>query len=189
LLTFCLFLLGWLIIKGYYVPIYNFNLFFSSNIDLYKQILKNTPWNGINKIKKHKSLDSFNCSKSSNFSEWYKLWWGSSGVYKITFLHFKLFTYYGSSTNLGQRVRSHYYDGKNKTNFLGLFIKLFGINNFSFTIIETCSDSELKNRENWYLKTFKPLLNMKTVSNTQPNKSFKKSKIKISLSKKENKIF
>ena len=122
MLIFSLFLLGWLIISDYYMPNYNFNYLFASNIEIYKLILRDTPWNEIIRFKKHKSLDSFNCSKLSNFSKWSRSWLGSAGIYKITFLYFKMFTYYGSSSNLGLRVRSHYYNGKNKSNFLGLFL-------------------------------------------------------------------
>lgn len=90
-------------------------------------ILKNTPWEIINRFKKHKSLDSFNCATNniSDFAAFYKKWWGVACIYKITFLYFKLFTYYGSSANLGQRIKYHYYNGKNQNTFLGFFYSLF----------------------------------------------------------------
>lgn len=45
-------------------------------------------------------------------------------------------------------------------NFLGLFLKRFGWKNFSFTIIEVFSPSKRQVRENWYLKKYRPLLNI-----------------------------
>lgn len=82
-----------------------------------------------------------------------------AGVYKITFLPFRLFTYYGSSINLGQRLKYHFYNTSKQTNILALFIKSFGWSCFSITIVEVCSPEESRVRESWYLTTFKPLLN------------------------------
>lgn len=49
-----------------------------------------------------------------------------SGIYKITYLPNKLFTYYGSSQNIGARFKYHYYLGKIQNNNLGLFLNTFG---------------------------------------------------------------
>lgn len=100
-----------------------------------------------------------------------------SGIYKITFTPLKLFSYYGSSKNLGERLKNHYYNGKNQNTFLGLLIFLFGWKNFTVTIIETCPIKYLKERENWYLKTFNPLLNILTNSYSNAQKSYIVSKI------------
>ena len=80
----------------------------------------------------------------------------------------KLFTYYGSSKNIGARFKYHYYNGKNKNNLLGLFLKVFDWSNFSFTLIEQCSENKLRIRENWYLDIYKPLLNYLTHSYRDP---------------------
>lgn len=74
-----------------------------------------------------------------------------------------MFTYYGSSKNLGERFKYHYFNGPKQKNFLGLFLSVFKWNYFSITIVEVVSSSEtnfLRKRENWYLNRFKPLLNV-----------------------------
>lgn len=158
-------------------------ILFTSSKELYSFILKNSSWDKRVKFKKHKALDSFNCSKSNNISLFYQKWWNKSGIYKITFLGFRIFNYYGSSSNLGQRIKYHFYNGKHQKTYLGLFIEFFGIDKFSFTILETCSKSELKVREDWYLDKFKPLLNMLIASYT-PNETYKVSELtKLKISK------
>ncbi|WP_460624620.1 hypothetical protein [Isoptericola nanjingensis] len=83
----------------------------------------------------------------------------------MTFLPFRLFTYYGSSVNMGQRIKYHYYNTPKGNNFLALFLKTFGWHNFSITVVETCSREQIVARENWYLYTFKPLLNVIMTAN------------------------
>ena len=46
------------------------------------------------------------------------------GIYKITFLPLRLFSYYGSSLDLGARFKYHYYNGPKQSNFLGLVLKM-----------------------------------------------------------------
>jgi len=70
-------------------------------------------------------------------------WNGVSGIYKITFLPFRLFTYYGSSSDLGLRFKYHYYNGAKQRNFLGFFLKTFGWTNFAITVIEVCPKDKL----------------------------------------------
>lgn len=91
-------------------------------------------------------------------------WKGISGIYKITFLPFRMFTYYGSTKDFAQRLKYHYYNGPKQNNFLGLFLSVFGWSCFSITIVEVCSISDLAPRENWYLTHFKPLLNSAMVA-------------------------
>ena len=82
-----------------------------------------------NTSKKHISTD--HCRDIPNNILSFKNKWNRvSGIYKITFLPFRLFTYYGSSplsptvrTDLGMRFKYHYYNGAKQRNFLGLFIK------------------------------------------------------------------
>ncbi len=117
----------------------------------------------------------------SDFSKKFK---GVSGIYKITFTPLKLFSYYGSSKNIGQRLKYHYYNGKNQNTFLGLLIYIFGWKFFTVTVIETCTINSIKEREDWYLKTFKPLLNILTETYTNAQNKFVVSNItkaKISL--------
>ena len=70
-------------------------------------------------------------------------WNGVSGIYKITFLPFRLFTYYGSSSNLGMRFKYHYFNGPKLRNYLGFFLKTFGWTNFAITVIEVCPKDKL----------------------------------------------
>jgi group I intron endonuclease len=91
---------------------------------------------------------------------------------KITFLPFRLFTYYGSSSNLGMRFKYHYFNGAKKGNFLGIFLSVFGWSNFSITVIETnpraVAAKQLATRENWYLSRYHPLLNVLISSSNYP---------------------
>nr|NP_150363.1 orf212 [Rhizophydium sp. 136]AAK84293.1 orf212 [Rhizophydium sp. 136] len=85
-----------------------------------------------------------------------------SGIYKITYLPIKSFFYIGSSKNLGKRFKYHYYITKKSSTFLGLFLAIFGRENFSITVIEVCNKDKLESRENYYFKIFHPLLNILT---------------------------
>lgn len=147
-------------------------------IEIYNFIIKNKSWTKINRFKKHISVD--HCKKFYlSQIEFRKKWLGVSGIYNITLLRtpLNLFSYYGSSKNLGERLKIHYYNGKNQNTFLGLLIFLFGCKYFTVTIIETCPIKYLKERENWYLKTFNPLFNILTNSYSNAQKSYIVSKI------------
>lgn len=131
--------------------------------------MKNHSWTYVEKFKKHISVD--HCRDMIKYHSVYqKKWKNISGIYKITYLPNKLFTYYGSSKNIGARLKYHYYLGKNQNNYLGLFLNTFGWSSFSFTLIKQCSEDELKTREDWYLYRFKPLLNYLTFSYRDPRK-------------------
>lgn len=150
--------------------------------ELIKFILKNHSWTYVEKFKKHISVD--HCRDMIKYHSVYQNKWKNiSGIYKITYLPNKLFTYYGSSKNIvpsatplrfwwgvaeGARLKYHYYLGKIQNNYLGLFLNTFGWSSFSFTLIEQCSEYELKTREDWYLHRFKPLLNYLTFSYRDP---------------------
>jgi hypothetical protein len=94
-------------------------------------------WPQIERFKKHKALA--HCRDvPNNILSFRQAWKGVSGIYKITFLPFRLFSYYGSSVDLGARFKYHYYNGPKQNNFLGLFLKVFGWSFFSITVVETC---------------------------------------------------
>jgi group I intron endonuclease len=134
---------------------------------LYQHILKYTPWPSVKRYKKHKAVA--HCQDVSNeILKFQKAWTGVSGIYKITFLSFRLFTYYGCSTNLGLRFKYHYFNGPKQNTFLGLFFKVFGWSNFSITVVEICSRENLYKRENWYLGKYQPLLNVLMTNNADP---------------------
>jgi hypothetical protein len=81
---------------------------------------------------------------------------------------------------MGQLTRAD--NGPKQNNFLGLFLKVFGWSFFSITVVEPCSRDQLRVRENWYLSTFKPLLNILMVASSDPRVpcvlSFLKNNIK-----------
>lgn len=152
---------------------------------LYHHIFKFMSWPNIVRYKKHKGIS--HCSDiPKNITAFRKTWLGISGIYKITFLPFRLFTYYGSSSNLGMRFKYHYFNGAKKRNFLGIFLNVFGWSNFSITVVETCSLAKLATRENWYLSRYQPLLNVLMSSSNNHKDStnlslLTRSKISVSL--------
>lgn len=126
---------------------------------LYHHILRYTSWPHIQRFKKHKAVA--HCTNvPDNLACFRRTWNGVSGIYKITFLPFRMFTYYGSSSNLGMRFKYHYFNGAKQGNFLGLFLRVFGWTKFSITLVELCSREDLFVRETWYLSRFQPLLNV-----------------------------
>lgn len=137
---------------------------------MYRHIIKFMSWAGVQRFKKHKAIA--HCGNVPNDLLAFRTKWrGVSGIYKITFLPFRMFTYYGSSVDLGMRFKYHYFNGPKQGNFLGLFLKTFGWSNFSITVVETCPRDVLLKRENWYLTTFQPLLNV-LMSNTEDPRVF-----------------
>jgi hypothetical protein len=73
-------------------------------------VIKNHSWSYLEKNKKHKSRD--HCKDFMPLHSVYqKKWKNISGIYKITYLPNRLFTYYGSSKNIGQRIKYHFYNG------------------------------------------------------------------------------
>ena len=83
------------------------------------------------------------------------------GIYKITNKINNL-SYIGQSTQIEQRFREHkksynWYREKNKRLYKD--IVEYGINNFSFEILEECSIEKLNDREQYYIKYY----------NTYPN--------------------
>jgi len=152
---------------------------------LYHHIFKFMSWPNIVRYKKHKGIS--HCSDiPKNITAFRKTWLGISGINKITFLPFRLFTYYGSSSNLGMRFKYHYFNGAKKRNFLGIFLNVFGWSNFSITVVETCSLAKLATRENWYLSRYQPLLNVLMSSSNNHKDStnlslLTRSKISVSL--------
>lgn len=138
----------------------------SRTVKLYNFIITNKPWPSIMKFKKHTYVDHCQNFKDHNLA-FRKKWSGSSGIYKITFLPCRLFTYYGSSVDLGSRFKYHYHNTKFEPTFLSVFLAVFGWSCFSVTVVELCDRSNLRRREDWYLTTFQPLLNMLTLSHAR----------------------
>lgn len=155
---------------------------------LYRHIIRFKSWPIIIHFKKHKAID--HCQNVPIDLLRFRIKWnGVRGIYKITFLPFRLFTYYGSSVNLGQRFKYHYFITPKSNNFLGLFIKVFGWSCFSITVIETCTVSALRERENWYLSIFCPLLNVMIIAygpRQTTLSNLTRSKISISLTNRKD---
>lgn len=65
--------------------------------------------------------------------------------------------YIGRTKNFKKRLNAHL---NSKLNYkLYLFANLLGWSNFNFSIIEICDFSIQKERENFYLKKYLPILN------------------------------
>lgn len=119
----------------------HFTKFHKSNIKLLKSkyngnllnfILYNHSWPYVEKFKKHRKIDHCN-NFLDNHTFYQNKLQNVSGIYKITYLSNRLFTYYGSSLNIGNRIKYHYYNGGKQKNFLGLFISTFNWSSFSIT--------------------------------------------------------
>lgn len=152
---------------------------------LYNHVLRFKSWPLVVWFKKHRAVA--HCRDVPKDQVTFRnTWKGVSGIYKITFLPFRLFTYYGSSRDQGGRFKYHYFTSPKLMNFLGLFLNVFGWSNFSITVVELCPVEQLEIRENWYLTTFCPLLNVATEANNDPRRggpasNLTRSKISASL--------
>lgn len=84
-----------------------------------------------------------------------------SGIYMLKYKHDERLFYIGKSVNLSTRLRDHYNRSASYNNRLGTFLKMVGWSNVSVHLIEFCTENELDNRENFYIKKFLPTLNRK----------------------------
>jgi len=134
---------------------------------LYQHILRFLNWSHIQRFKKHKAVAHCNDIPNS-LTAFRRQWKEVSGIYKITFIPFRMLTYYGSFSDLGIRFKYHYSNGPKQNNFLGLFLRVFGWNNISITVVEVCPRVDLFNRKIWYLSRFQPLLNVLMKAGMQP---------------------
>jgi hypothetical protein len=48
-------------------------------------------------------------------------WLNTSGIYKITFLPLMVFSYYGFSQIIREKIKYHYYNKNKQNKFSGLF--------------------------------------------------------------------
>ena len=125
-----------------------------------QKIILNDRGAGRFKNKKHKCID--HCSKfvAEEFKPFHKKWLNVSGIYKITCRPFRFLYYYGSSKNLGARFKYHYYNSPLRAGLLlSILLRYLTWAEFSVTVVELCDSSSLKEREDWYLKKYSPLLN------------------------------
>ena len=87
------------------------------------------------------------------------------GIYKIEYK--QSVAYIGSSINLERRWKQHIRAMRNGKHHNFLLQRVFdkhGINVFSFSVLESCTDTELENREQYYIDSLKPLFNLSDAS-------------------------
>ena len=78
------------------------------------------------------------------------------GIYKIT-NKINQHCYIGQSRNIEKRWANHIYYEKEKAEYpLYRAFRKYGIENFSFEVLEECSISELNEKEQYYIKLYKP---------------------------------
>ena len=131
--------------------------------NLYRHVIKYSDWPVIRVFKKHPMVA--HCpdpAVSVSLNQFRANWKGQGGIYKITFRPFRLFSYYGRTNDFSVRLKYHFYNGSKQNNFLGLFLRTFGWEYFTITIVEVCPLSEQAKREDYYLSTFHPMLNFLT---------------------------
>lgn len=101
-----------------------------------------------------------------------------SGVYRIV-NNLNGDFYIGSSKNLEKRFRQHKATFKQNKTILQRAFNKYGINNFSFEPIDECLESELIEKEQLYLDSFKPKYNIMTKAFSYHNyRHTEESKIK-----------
>ena len=88
------------------------------------------------------------------------------GIYKITNKINNL-SYIGQSTQIEQRFREHkksynWYREKNKKLYKDILE--YGIDNFSFEILEECSIEELNDQDQYYIKYYNTYPNQYTMT-------------------------
>lgn len=81
------------------------------------------------------------------------------GIYKIT-NKVNNHCYIGQSRNIEKRWNNHIYHDKSKNEYpLYRAFKKYGIDNFTFEILEECSLNELNKKEQYYIKIYQPEYN------------------------------
>lgn len=91
------------------------------------------------------------------------------GIYKIT-NKINNHSYVGQSRNISKRWHDHIYHSKNIDRYpLYRAFDKYGINNFSFEIIEECSVEELNAKEQYWIKYYQPEYNQTFDENYNPH--------------------
>lgn len=91
------------------------------------------------------------------------------GIYKIT-NNINGMSYIGQSNNINRRWKEHRNKMKDRNSLLYQAMREFGIENFSFEIIEECSLENLNDKEKFYINKFDTLnngYNMNIMDNMQ----------------------
>lgn len=113
---------------------------------------------------------------------------GECGIYQIKCIKTNKI-YIGSSKQLKTRKRKHFYllsNNKHHNNHLQNIVNSRGIESLQFEIIELCSQEDLVDREQYYIDTLKPEINiLKTATITSKTEHTKKGLRRISDTSKE----
>lgn len=84
--------------------------------------------------------------------------------------------YIGSSKNIERRwynYRSKGYRDKYKNSRIYMAITTYGLENFTFEVLEYCQENTRKNREQHYIETIKPSYNDRSAFGRNPPKAYK----------------
>lgn len=92
------------------------------------------------------------------------------GIYMFSYKNHANIYYIGRTNNFKTRLRSHM--ESNLKDKFHMFARTVGWDKFTFSVIETCSFSEQKQRENNYLQNYLPVLNTILKSNLGEIKSY-----------------
>lgn len=98
---------------------------------------------------------------------------GISGVYKITNTVTDEF-YVGASGDVGNRWRQHLCYGNREDTGWQTDIKKYGVENFSFQILEEVPKEDLQAREKYWIEGLKPTYNKYSGGGGKPGNSYKK---------------
>ena len=86
-----------------------------------------------------------------------------SGIYKITNkINGK--SYIGQSIHIEERWKEHLYRNSSHISLIKLALQKYGVDNFTFEVIEECSPEELDKKEIYWIKYFDTYNKRQTVA-------------------------
>lgn len=90
-------------------------------------------------------------------AKFHKEWGSKAGIYLIEYKYYPNI-YYVGRTNLFKKIFFEHFKAESLSKF-HLFIRLIGIDNFNIHILELCPETNLGERETYYLQKYLPILN------------------------------
>jgi hypothetical protein len=140
--------------------------FLHSSSDYNNEIIRTLYTNRIAPVKLFDSEVIETCYNFTSTKQrvlFFKKFEDKGGVYLIQFKEDSSIYYIGTTKNFKKRLNAHLKTTvKDKFH---LFANLLGWNKFKFSIVEVCDINNQKNRENYYLQKYLPLLNTVFKSN------------------------